>query len=372
MRIGFDAKRAFYNYSGLGNYSRNVIKSLHQSFPENQFNLYTPSTRKAISFIEGDNVNIITPKKQSGKILKSYWRSFMITKRLENDNIDIYHGLSNELPGNINETNVKSIVTIHDLIFIRYPELYKPIDREIYSRKFRYACTVADKIIAVSSQTKEDIVNYFNIDDHKIEVIYQGCDDVFKTIISDEQKNSIKEKYDLPSQYMLYVGTIEERKNLLNVVKALHQGSIDIPLVIVGRTTKYIKKVVDYICNNLVENTIFLQDVPLEDLPAIYQSSEMFIYPSVFEGFGIPVLEALQSKVPVITSKGGCFNEVGGDNSIYVDPMNVDEIIEAIGMILSDSTLKQNMIEQGYIHAKNFSNSLIASQIMDIYKEIVS
>ena len=370
MKIGFDAKRAFYNYSGLGNYSRNVIKSLHQSFPHNEYHLYTPSLKNAISFIENSNIFIHTPSKTPGQILKSYWRSFILKNELIKDNIELYHGLSNELPSNISESRIKTIVTIHDLIFIRYPELYKPIDREIYTRKFKYASKVANKVIAVSTQTKKDLIDFFNIREEKIEVIYQGCDEIFKQEFSQSEKEKITKKYNLPSEYILYVGTIEERKNLLTIVKALHQGNIDIPLIIIGKTTKYLKQVVNYICSNMVENTIFLKAIPLEDLPVIYQSARLFIYPSVFEGFGIPILEALQSNTPVITSKGGCFEEVGGKYSIYVDPMNVDEMIEAIKKVLSDKNLQNKMKSEGYKHAQQFSNSLIAEKIMALYKSI--
>jgi glycosyltransferase involved in cell wall biosynthesis len=115
---------------------------------------------------------------------------------------------------------------------------------------------------------------------------------------------------------------------------------------------------------------IFLNSIPVKDLPAIYQGAELFIYPSLFEGFGIPILESLQSKVPVITSKSGCFQEVGGKSSIYVDPHNVDEIFNAIKKILFDPGLQAEMKEKGYLHAQKFSNSIISQQIMELYNEI--
>src|SRR3989304_189692 len=273
MKIGFDAKRAFYNYSGLGNYSRNVIKSLHQHFAEHEYVLYTPSLKNAIIFIEAGNVSIVTPDKRAGRVLKGYWRSFLLAQQLKRDKIDIYHGLSNELPAKINEAKIKSVVTIHDLIFIRYPELYKAIDREIYNRKFKYSSQVADRVIAVSQQTKDDLMEYYKIEESKIQVIYQGCDERFKIKWTANAVQEIKQKYHLPEPYILYVGTIEERKNLLNVVKALHLGKIGLPLVIVGKTTPYLKQVVNYICKNRVENTIFLRAIPFDDLPGLYQGA---------------------------------------------------------------------------------------------------
>jgi glycosyltransferase involved in cell wall biosynthesis len=304
-------------------------------------------------------------------MLKSYWRSFLLSKRLVKDGIDIYHGLSNELPYNLQKTNVKSVVTIHDLIFMRYPEWYNPIDRQIYTYKFRYSSKIAQAVIAISEQTKTDLIDYFKMDEKKIKVVYQGCNEVFKQQLSKEEIEKLNRQYNLPEQYILYVGTIEERKNLLNIIRALHQGKIDVPLVVVGRPTAYYEKVRKYIQDNQLENIIFLNSIPVENLPAMYQGASLFTYPSIFEGFGIPILEALQSKVPVITSKGGCFHEVGGTSSVYIDPENVEEIIDAIKKILSDSALQVEMKEKGFQHAHKFSNTIISQQIMDLYQEIL-
>jgi glycosyltransferase involved in cell wall biosynthesis len=371
MRIGFDAKRAFYNNTGLGNYSRNIINSLCHFFPDDEYYLYTPKIKDYNYSIDANNVNIKKPKALTSKIFKSYWRSALLVNQLISDNIQIYHGLSNELPFNINKSAVKKIVTIHDLIFLRYPDLYKTIDRKIYERKFKFSSQIADTIVAVSKQTKEDLINFFNIDSGKIEVIYQGCNPIFNEELSNDQKQIIRNKYNLPSEYILFVGTIEERKNLLSVVKALKEGNIDFPLVIIGRPTAYLTQVANYIVNNFLENIIFLKDIPIEDLPALYQNAKLFIYPSIFEGFGIPILEALTSGIPVITSKGGCFREVGGENSIYVDSNNIEEMIFSIKKVLSDAELHKKMSVEGKNYAKIFDNKKIATQLHQLYLNIL-
>jgi glycosyltransferase involved in cell wall biosynthesis len=371
MRIGFDAKRSFYNRSGLGNYSRDIIISMFQNFPANEYFLYTPSVKKSISFLSSEKANICLPKIGGGKLYNGFWRSFLLKKRLQKDHIDVYHGLSNELPQNIQNSKVKSIVTIHDLIFMRYPQWYKLIDRKIYEKKFRYGSRVADKIITVSNQTKSDLINYFNIDENKIKVIYQGCNELFTHILTSDQKNLVMKRFNLPSEYLLYVGTIEERKNLLQIIKTIHQYNIDFPLIVVGRPTHYIDKVNEYIQKHRLNNIVFLHNVTLNDLPAIYQNASMFIYPSIFEGFGIPILEALWSKVPVITSKGGCFDEVGGSSTLYVDPMSVDELGHTLVRALSDKGLTNGMIEAGYLHAQKFLNQVITGQIMELYNKVV-
>lgn len=371
MRIGFDAKRAFFNRSGLGNYSRFIIQSLLKYHEGISCYLYTPKSKNVINFLpESNNVQVVEPRQFLHKKASSYWRSIAMSKDMVKDNIEIFHGLSGEIPKNVTQTNIKSVVTIHDLIFLRYPELYKRIDRKIYENKFRHACSHADKIIAISEQTKQDIIHYFGTDEKKIEVIYQSCHERFQTEAKAELKEEVENTYDLPEKYLLYVGTIEKRKNLLSIVKALYKGEIDMPLVIIGKKTAYYEEVAEYIRENLIENVIFLSGVPNEHLPALYQMAQVFIYPSVFEGFGIPILEALYSKIPVITSKGSCFPEAGGPGSIYVQPDSVEEISEAILKVLKDSSLRSEMIREGYTHAQNFEHSKLTNQLVNLYTKL--
>ncbi len=368
MIIGFDAKRAFFNHSGLGNYSRDVIRLMCKYYPEHQYNLYAPDISKGIFSDIPLNANQKTPLSLTGKILKSYWRSFAITSQLLSDKVSLYHGLSNELPFTINTINIKNIVTIHDLIFLRYPEFYNPIDRKIYKKKFIKSCIIADKIIAISNQTKADIVNFFNIDEVKIETVYQTCNTSFKQIESDVHKAQVKKKYNLPTDFILSVGTIEKRKNLLNICKALYENKIDIPLIAIGRLTSYTSEVKKYIFDKGLEKQIFLfHHVDSIDLPAIYQLAKVFVYPSVFEGFGIPILEALYSGIPVITTKYGCFSEAGGPNSLYVNPDKSDEIGDAISKVISDEHLRQTMIEKGLQYAQRFNDKNVAENLMRVY-----
>jgi glycosyltransferase involved in cell wall biosynthesis len=372
MRIGFDAKRAFNNRSGLGNYSRDIISSMLQNFPEHNYLLYTPSVKKSISFLNTGDAQICMPEFNGGKLYNSLWRSYLLKNRLHKDKVDLYHGLSNELPQNIHKSPIKSVVTIHDLIFMRFPQWYKRIDRKIYEKKFRYSSEVANSVVTVSNQTKSDLVHFFGTDEKKINVIYQGCNELYTRALTEDQKLPVIKKFSLPSEYILYVGTIEERKNLLQIVKAIHQFKIDIPLVVVGRPTQYKEKVIEYFQKNKLNNILFLQNVDINELPAIYQSASIFVYPSIFEGFGIPILEALWSNIPVITSKGGCFDEVGGPSTIYVDPQEVDELGNAIIRVLSDKAMAKVMVENGYLHAQKFSNGLISEQLMELYIKIAN
>jgi glycosyltransferase involved in cell wall biosynthesis len=365
MRIGFDAKRIFFNYSGLGNYGRNIFSALYDSFPDNDYFLFTPS--------KNDN---FSPKGQYGIVIPqgiytsfpSLWKYRHIGHDAKKYNLDIYHGLSNELPRDIDIAKAKRVVTIHDTIFMRYPQWYKWHDRMFYKQKTAFACKKADIIIAASQQTKEDLIHFFNVNENKIQVIYQPCNPVFATKTTEKQKQEIKNNLNLPDRFILMVGNIEKRKNILNVIKSIQLHHINIPLVIVGKESKYALKLKKQIEQNNIKNIYFLHDVHSLDLPAVYALATVFIYPSFFEGFGIPIIEALSCQTPVITSNTSCFKETGGNAVLYVNPDNEKEIAQAIYGILYDDELRKNLILKGKEQIKKFSPNLIAEKIMNLYK----
>jgi glycosyltransferase involved in cell wall biosynthesis len=383
MNIGFDAKRAFHNQTGLGHYSRTLIHSLAVFFPQHEYFLFNPKASTSFQFNE-QNVHEVLPGSFLSRKLSAAWRSNWVKKDLQRLNIELYHGLSHEIPVNIQKTGIKSIVTIHDLIFERYPEQFKFIDRKIYSKKFRYACEHANKIIAISNQTKQDIIDLYKTPAEKIEVCYQSCNPAFGERVTEETKQSIKAKYNLPDRYFLYVGSIIERKNLLNICVAINslRNEINIPLVVIGNGGEYKQKVKDYVRQHKLEDRIiFLSDSPVarssstfqsaQDFPAIYQLAIAMIYPSVFEGFGIPVLEALWSRIPVITSNVSCLPEAGGEGAFYVDPTKPEEIAEQMKRILTDESFVQQQVEKGWQHAQHFSNYNTAARVMEVYEQVV-
>jgi len=373
MRIGFDAKRAFLNNTGLGNYSRDAIRVLSNFYTDNKYFIYTPKEKEnsRLDFLDNrTNTFVRTPQSLINKALKSYWRSKSIVCDLFTNKIDIYHGLTNEIPIGIEKTNIKTVVTIHDLIFIRYPYLFGTIDRKIYYKKFKSACQRADKIIAISQQTKQDIIDFFYIPEEKIEVIYQGCNAIFHNPMADNTKKAVQEKYSVPSDYLLSVGSIEERKNLLTILKVLKELPNQ-KLVVIGNGKAYKIKCLRFISeNNLFDRVLFLSGLNLAEMAAIYQNAQMLIYPSIFEGFGIPILEALFSRTPVITSKDGCFAEAGGVFSKYINPLSVKQMKDAILEILNSQELQEKMKIKGLEHAQKFTDDKIADNLMKIYTNL--
>jgi len=375
MDLAFDAKRAFCNYTGLGNYSRTLIKNLAIAFPEHNYHLFTPKVvrnDKTNWFTNHHSISIHTPL---GAILPA-WRSFAMSKSLQRNKPDIFHGLSHELPFGIKKTGIKTVVTIHDLIFKHYPETYPLFDRTIYNIKFRHACYNADRIIAISESTKNDIIKFYGIDPLKIEVIYQACNPVYYTLKSPEVVESIKAQYALPNDYLLFVGTIEKRKNLQTVIKALGllPENMKLPLVVVGKGKTYKQDCMKLALKLRLSTQIIWFDnlQSNEHLQAFYQGARALLYPSFFEGFGLPVAEALLSNTPVITSKTSSLPEAGGPGSLYVDPLDPDDLQEKIITVLTDSEMHKKMISTGRGYAlENFSPSAISKKIMDLYLQLI-
>ena len=375
MNIGFDAKRVVQNHTGLGNYGRYIIDILSRFYPDNRYFLFAPKqkTNDRLKMLHTQaNVSFVFPS-GTDRILPTIWRTVGIWKDLLNSKIAIFHGLSNELPLGIRYSKVKSVVSIHDLIFLRYPEFYNPVDRRIYRWKFQYACRNADKIIAISESTKRDIMSFFSVPEEKITVVYQGCHPCFRQSVPDEKKREIQRKHKLPRRFLLYVGSIESRKNLLLAVKALTRLPEDIHLVAIGKATPYQAKVETYARQSGLASRLHIRnDFPFSDLPAVYQSAVVFLYPSFFEGFGIPIIEALSSGVPVVATTGSCLEEAGGPNSIYVNPEDDSELAARILEIANDESLSNRMIAAGKEYVKRFDDGQIASEIIRIYETLYS
>ena len=377
MRIGFDAKRAFSNFTGLGNYSRSTLKLLTELYPDHEYFLYNQRVpdEQQIKFLDLPHhakVHIKIPQSFFFEVFPSTWRRYGITADLLRDKIEVYHGLSHEIPVNIHKTPIKSIVTIHDLIFKVYPEYYKLADRKIYDNKFKHACETADGIIAISECTKNDIIKYYNIDSDKIKVIYQGCSTIFEQEADEKTKQEIKIKYNLPNKYLLSVGSIERRKNTKLILETLKNLDKEISLVLVGKRTEYCAELIEYInLHQLKNRVIFLHDVKFHELPSIYQQALIFIYPSKYEGFGIPILEALHSRIPVIASIGSCLEEAGGERTKYIKPDSVEELKNAIQSILTSQNLEDD-INFNREFVKKFSKEIIADELMNYYQEILN
>ena len=368
LKIGFDAKRIVRNGTGLGSYGRTLVNDLAQ-YPL-RLNLYAPDNGRddlRTQIVERDNIAFVYP---TSRHFKSYWRSRGIVADLKRDGIQLFHGLSGELPFGIRKSGIKSVVTIHDLIFLRHPEFYNPIDVQIYKWKFRQTIKEADYIIAISECTKRDILEYGGnlVSEDKITLIYQSCSPRFNT--SQNYKTS-----NLNSKlgcYVLSVGSIEPRKNTMLALKALHHLPDDISLVLVGRHTAYTDKLIQYARANGLEHRLhILHGVPDTDLPALYAGAECFVYPSVYEGFGIPIIEAISCGLPVVACTGSCLEEAGGPDSLYVAPNDAIGMANAIRRSLKGADDREERIQRSMDYIRRFSGTDVAGQVVDVYKRVL-
>jgi glycosyltransferase involved in cell wall biosynthesis len=365
MRIGFDAKRVFNNQTGLGNYSRFVIEALScPQWGSLEYLLYTPKV-KNLAWLNSFDHNFVIKTSPLG--LGGLWRSWLINNDLKKDKVDIFHGLSNEIPFGIKKSGVKSVVTIHDLIFVRYPELYPAIDRFFYQQKFRYACENADAVVAVSQQTKDDIIEFYKIPAERIRVIYQDCQSSFHQKVDNQSILTIKSKYSLNKPYIICVSSFSERKNQKRLVEAFQQLSLkDYELVLIGGKSKY----ADEITQNFPKNIKILYGVPSSDLPALYQGASLCVYPSFFEGFGIPIVEALHSGIPVVAATGSCLEEAAGEGALYANPLDVNDLADKMRQVLTNDSLRNDLVLKGKEHIKQFSSEIIAEQLIKLYQEL--
>lgn len=375
MKIGFDAKRLYNNFTGLGNHSRTTIDILTEYFPENDFFLYTPKVKGnnvTKPYLTKEHCHTILPQ---GLIKGSLWRTLGLVGEMKKNGVEVFHGLSNELPLGIKNSGIKSVLTIHDVAFKTFPDMYNWIDRVIYDIKWNYACKAADRIIAISECTKKDIIHYYNIPEDKIDVVYQPVNPIYYQ--EDKQKKpEILTKIlgdNAKRPYMLYVGTINSRKNLLGIVKAMEQlpKDLQIPLVVVGNGGAYKQKVLNYISEHNMEDLfIWTEIIGHDQLMQLYLNATLFVYPSFYEGFGLPVVEAELCGCPVVTSNVSSLPEAGGPFALKVNPESVEDISSNMAKLLSDPNLRLDLGKKAHDYAmKTFHPSVLSKQLMDVYKK---
>lgn len=359
MRIGFDAKRAFCNTTGLGNFSRSLIDSFLEFYPENDYTLYTP--KKSVNYTP--RAKIETPQSLVQKTFSSWWRTSGLKYQIYNNGIQLFHGMSHEIPMGL-DSKIKTVVTMHDLIYLKRPDEFKFFDRLIYNQKFRHACVHADHIVAITEQTKNDIMNYFEIGKDKISVIYQSCDPLFA-----QNKDSYKNE----RPYLFYVGSLNPRKKPFELVKAFHKAMIDIDhdLILVGRGEER-SKIDQYIKYHQLDNRVSFEDAKdTNELAKLYRGADLFIFPSVDEGFGIPLIEAMNSDTPVLTSPYSCLPEVAGPHSFYTEPDDTEQFASDIKRILGDKEAISKSLRANKEWLQRYSRKSIAEQYINLFEKVI-
>lgn len=374
MKIGFDAKRLFNNFTGLGNYSRTLVSELHRNYPQDELLLFTPKiTRESRTKPFIDQGYSIHTAQGTPSMLHWRWRGSTMGKLAAAEGCDLFHGLSHEIPTTLKNTKVKSVVTMHDLIFMRYPQYYPGFDRAVYRQKVEYACKNAHAVVAISQRTATDLQELIGVDEERLQVIYQGCDPIFSKAVSDMEVLRLRTEMKLDRPYLISVGTIEDRKDQLTIVKAFMEGgwhkSHD--LLLVGKQKRHAKVIHSYLRGKTGGDRIhWLEQVPFKDLPVLLRGARCSIYASKYEGFGLPVLESMSVGTPVIAASGSCLEEVGGDVALYFEPGNTEQLQAHISTLVSNDQLRQEKRSDGLERAKLFSNRSMAKAYHELYEQL--
>lgn len=368
MNIGFDGKRLYDNKTGLGNYSRTLLHRLINFYPENDYKIFVhqkyfeDSPYKYPYFSDRTII--------SDAFSADLWRFKGIESDIEKQGIQIYHGLSNEVPEL--SASIKKIVTVHDVIYHKLPKSFPFIDRQMYSYKTKKACHIADAVIAVSQQTKNDLIEFIKVPEEKIHVVYPTWNKEYEHECNYVLKEEYFNRYGLPRDFILFVGAISKRKNFLRLLEAMTlPENLDKNLVAVSNGGDEYDLAEEFIFeHNLEGRTFFLKDLPWYELPIIYHMSQGLVYPSMYEGFGLPILEALKCGKPVITSKISSMPEVGGEACIFVDPLNIEEISAAINFIYYNLELAAEIKEKASHQVKKFNPEKMTEKIINVYQNL--
>jgi len=373
MRICLDLSPAVHQHAGLGRYAQELLLALAVTDGQNEYVVFY--NNPAAAWVDPTLERF--PKITTPLSYKPWRLSAMLAHfaRIPQDSlfpgVALFHATDHLLPY---FRRIKSVFTLHDLIFIFHPETHKPLNRWFLTLMMPRFLRAADAVIAVSECTKRDAVRFYGIPEEKITVIYEGVNPRFRPA-SPETIASVRARYNLPEHFILYVGTIEPRKNLTALLEAFHHllATHDLRLVIVGKKgwlyEGFFRRLRELGLGNRV---IFTGYVPDEDLPAIYSAAELFVFPSLYEGFGLPVLEAMACGVPVICSNTSSLPEVAGDAALLVDPTDVRALAGAMEQALTDEALRVTLRARGIERAQRFTWARAAQETMQVYENVVA
>lgn len=370
MRVGINASKYSEVHTGVGRFTNILCHHISELNSKHDFYMYAANKANQLHKISGRSVHIRRARfNLQSNMLRILWEQVALPYYSSRDKLDLFHYTDHAL--SVMQEVHPCIITVHDIAFIRFPHLFNRT-RRIYKKFiFEKLINKADIIITPSNSTKKDIKRYCGIDDKKIRVVIYGVEKRFCPI-SKSKVEDYRSRNNLPSRMILSVGTLEPRKNIVTLIKAFaklrEKGLTDYKLVVAGSKGWLYKEIFHEIrTSGLQEEVLFLGNVADEDLPKLYNCADLFVYPSLYEGFGLPPLEAMACGVPVITSNTSSLPEVVGEAGIMVDPTDTNSLCEKMCHVLEDSKLRSYMKNNGLERAKLFSWRKTAKQILKIY-----
>ncbi len=366
-RFGYDKKTGLPNRVGSGEIAFETLSQLYELDKKNDYRIYVPVQKTADMPQERLGWKYVVVKN------RKLWTATALSKKLFADRgtLDVFFSPTHYLPLYV---GCPSAISILDLSYIHFPGLFKK--KDLYQMKFwgGYSVKRASKIITISQSSKNDIINFYKVESEKVAVVYPGIKKVSSSKYQVESMEKIREKYGIKGDYILFVGTLQPRKNIVRLVEAMSElENKEVKLVVVGKKGWMFEEILKSPQKFGVSNRVkFLESVPDEDLPSLYENAQCFVLPSLYEGFGLPVLEAMQNGCPVIVSKVSSLPEAGGDAALYINPQDSSDIAEKIDKVLSDENLRGQMIRKGYEQVKKFSWEKSAAETLKVLESMVA
>ena len=374
MKIAINASLLKKEKLGVENYAFELIGNLAKIDDNNEYIVLLNSPPEEFGLKRKDNFKFDISKLPSfGSSTRILWEQVSLPLKLAKFKPDVFHNPDHILP--IIPVSCPSIVTVHDLAFLKYPETFY-FGKRVYKQNItRWTIKKANAIISVSENTKKDIIDMFGIPGGRIHVICEGVNPDFRQISEKAALDKVRQKYDLPGRFLLFVGALEPRKNIPFLIRAysklVDEKAINDPLVIAGSKGWLFDSIFKTVRElKLEEKVRFLGYVPKDDLPGLYNLAQVFVYPSLYEGFGFPPLEAMACGTPVITSNTSSFPETVGDSGMMVDPNDLQGFVDAVHCLMTDNVLREEFIRKGLERAGKFSWENCARKTLAVYESV--
>jgi len=365
-RFGYDEKTGLPRRVGSSAYCFELLLNLNRIDKKNSYIIYLPQNPTSDLPKEGSrwHYKIVRPRKM--------WTLFGLSLEflLRRSKPDVFFSPTHYLPI---FSPRRSVISILDISYIRFPELFRKADLNQLTKWTKYSARKAKRVFTISSSSKDDIIKAYKTPEKKVIVTYPGI----KTILSNKYKalsmDDLRKKYGIKQQYILFVGTLQPRKNITRLIEAFSRIKQDIQLVVVGKKGWLFSEILEAPKKFKIEDRVkFLDFVPDEDLPFFYKNAICFVLPSLYEGFGLPILEAMKNGCPVIASNVSSLPEAGGDAALYVNPLDVDDIKKNLELIIHNSELRKGLIEKGYEQVRKFSWEKTAKETLKVLEEVGS